>query len=78
METDYAVKRGEFSWALEQVKRGKKVYRPSWLNCVLGLSMGSPSSHDYIALFFPKAGLSTPYIPTHADLLADDWELFDD
>ena len=74
METDYSVKRGEFSWALEQVKRGKKVARPMWANSCLVLSPVTKKSFPYIAICYPLSKMSVPYIPTQADLLADDWE----
>ena len=73
METDYSVKRGEFSWALEQLKRGKKVKRNPWVSTYLQLIGESETFLAFIAMRFTTDERIVPWTPTHADLLADDW-----
>ena len=76
MDTEYAVKRGEFSWALEQLKRSKKVTRPCWgIATCLFISTETKKRLPFIAIHCSITNKYGPWIPSHDDILADDWQL---
>ena len=80
MSEEYAVKRGEFSWALEQLKRGKKVTRAcdgdNWFIALQARSPLSKMTQEYI--YMNCDGDMMPWHPTDADLLDDDWRLVEE
>ena len=76
---DYAIKRGEFSWALEHLKDGRRVTRAGWNGKGMYIALHTPTADEamtesYVYIKNAQDGL-TPWICTQGDLLADDWEL---
>lgn len=68
----------DFSEALQLLKQGKFVYRTKWRN-------NNKYSYHYIGLkgkriygelTLDNKKVDSPYVPSHEDLLATDWELY--
>lgn len=68
----------DFSEALRRIKNGEGAYRCNWQHkdcLVVAVIPDGPSipSAPFLCLFTP-AGNSVPWIPSHVDLFANDWE----
>ena len=81
----YEVRRGQFGWALEEMKRGHRLRRFDWADkttwvCFIGTASSTGASfggihwQDYIAMKTPTNTM-VPWTPTQTDILAEDWEL---
>ncbi|WP_419917498.1 DUF2829 domain-containing protein [Candidatus Poriferisocius sp.] len=84
MTEGYAVRKGEFSWALELLKQGKRVCRRGWNGRGMWLVLlKRPGSFNiggaaypmqsYVAMKTMQSSL-VPWLCSQTDLLADDWE----
>ena len=65
----YEIRRGEFGWALEEMKRGEIVRRPEWEDGITWQLLDGKylfSTHD--------EGTIIKALHTH-DILANDWAL---
>ena len=84
----YEIRRGSFSWALEEMKRGRRLRREGWTDksvwvryvghaAVSGATfegeLGTYHWQSHLAL---KTLTDTfvPWTPTQTDILATDWE----
>ena len=86
MSEDYSVKKGEFSWALELMKQGKRVKRSGFAWTIKIKKCPEPKfaladmladmTEDYI--YAERDNMRGPWVATNADLLAADWELAED
>ena len=66
-----------FGVALEEMKKGGRVQRDSWNGRGMWLKMHVPPTTFYLPYFLIRTaeGAHAPWLPSHADLLADDWKL---
>lgn len=67
----------DFAWALQQLKRGKKVTRSGWNGKGMWLELQRPDANSkmkrpYIFIT-PDAEHVVPWVASHADLLGEDW-----
>lgn len=71
-----------FSWALKQLKLGKKLRREGWNGKGLCVEMQTPDAHSkmtnaYLFLSTPLESPHTysrvPWVPSQGDLMALDW-----
>ena len=86
----YEIRKGEFSWALEEMKRGERLSRVDWTDKGIfvrfvgysGVSeasfvgeLGTYHLQDFIAM---KTATDTivPWTPNQTDILAEDWEIY--
>ncbi len=74
----YAVNR--FGWALEQLFCGRRVRRRGWTgHATQSIELQRPDKHSkmtYAYMFINTVqGGRVPFIPSHGDLLSDDWEI---
>ncbi len=71
-------KTGSFSWALEALKDGKKMYRAVWENWQYA-QIQKPGQNCKMTLSYlfwsPQPGLLIPWTPSQSDILCDDWEI---
>ena len=86
----YEIHRGQFGWALEEMKRGRRLRRAVWngkvftrfigYGAVTGASfegeLGTYHWQDHIAMV-TLTDTIVPWTPTQTDLLAEDWEHYD-
>ena len=84
MSEEYAVRVGEFSWALEMLKMGHRVARSGWNGKGMWLVLKKPGlegSHPFDLPLHPYVAMCTvdktlvPWLCSQTDMLADDWEL---
>ena len=75
----YEIKRGEFGWALEELKRGKRVRRPHWRSdpeCLaqVGMPTGDNGRVLYAKIVMVgKFGEWCGWTAKSDDMLATDW-----
>ena len=83
----YEIRRGEFGWALEEMKRGRRVARAGWNGKGMwirfigyaGTSAKFAGDHgtyhwqDFIAMKTVQDTM-VPWLCSQTDLLAEDWE----
>ena len=80
----YEVRRGQFGWALEEMRRGRRLRRFDWDDkttwvCFVGYASSTTATfegihwEDYIAMKTPTNTV-VPWTPTQTDILAEDWE----
>jgi hypothetical protein len=71
----------DFGGALEALKAGYKVSRPSWNGKGMWLLLQIPDQHSkmthpYIYIEYPIAeGCRVPWMASQTDMLAEDWEI---
>lgn len=71
---------GDFSWALDRLKRGFRVYRAGWNGKGMWIALQDPDAHSKMSL--PYIFLHTaqaqrvPWLASQTDMLAEDWETF--
>ena len=85
----YEIRRGQFGWCLEEMKRGRRLCRDDWADGVfvrfVGYSAtsaafeGAHGTYHWQDCIAMKTATDTmvPWTPTQTDLLAEDWEHFD-
>ncbi len=71
---------GDFSWALDRLKKGLRVYREGWNGKGMWIALQEPDSHSKMSLpyIFLHTALSqrVPWLASQTDLLAEDWGTF--
>ena len=84
----YEIRRGEFGWALEEMKRGRRLRRSDWTDedvfvrfvgysATTGASFeGDLGTYHWQSFIAMKTLTDTivPWTPNQTDILADDWE----
>jgi len=94
MTEKYEIRRGEFGWALEELKRGKLVRRPGWNGKGMFLSFLENKHGEVYTIKrerysteYPWANfivmktadnMIVPWLASQTDILATDWEHYDD
>ena len=79
---------GNFGWALEMLKSGKKVAREGWNGKGMWLLLQVPDEHSkmslpYVYIEYPEGhpaypnGSRVPWLCSQTDMLSEDWELVD-
>lgn len=73
----------DFSWALEEVKRGHAIQRKGWNGKDLRVKFYCPEEEDVMTLPFlyiqypndsqNTPGARVPWVATQTDILANDW-----
>lgn len=71
--------RGSFSWALGCLKGGISVTRGAWSGTGQSLLLQKPNSSSkmtipYFCIRLFSGGF-VPWVPSHLDLMAEDWEI---
>ena len=88
----YEIHRGEFGWALEEMKRGRRLRRSDWPDDnvfvrFVGYAAATGASFEgELGLYHWQSFLAmktytdtiVPWTPNQTDLLATDWEHYDD
>ena len=84
----YEIRRGQFAWALEEMKRGRRVRRADWASAEVFVrfigytaaagalfegELGTYHWHSFIAMK-TETDTIVPWTPTQTDILAEDWE----
>lgn len=80
----------DFSWALQQLKAGKKVARTGWNGRGIFIAMQFPDHQSKMTrayIYIDTTGLQTdnpdaprccvPWLASQTDMLADDWVIVD-
>lgn len=64
-----------FSTALENMKAGMRVGRPSWVGAWVSVEYPASSSDMTVPYLYVKMidGEKMPWTPDHEDLFAEDW-----
>ena len=69
---------GDFSWALDELKEGHKMYRRAWGNWKF-IKIERPDGNGPMTLSYiytnPAQGLLIPWTATQVDMMAEDWEI---
>ena len=68
----------DFSWALREAKRGKKIQREGWNGKGLTVQMqapddGSKMTLPYLYIEYPD-GRRCPWLASQTDIMSDDWD----
>lgn len=69
----------DFSWALKQVKAGKKIQRDGWNGKGLTVQAQYPDGQSkmtlaYLYIEYPD-GKRCPWLASQTDIMADDWNV---
>ena len=74
----YVIRRGSFSWALEEMKRGLIVTRPDSEYAMSMTEMVdiAPEVYSFIATDKEARVVAGSFRPDASDMAAEDWELF--
>lgn len=71
----------DFSEALYELKRGKKVTRSGWNGKGMWVALQTPDEHSKMrrpyVYMCPVDGALVPWVISQSDLLAEDWEVVD-
>lgn len=69
----------DFGWALGMLREGKRVRRRGWNGKGMWVAMQEPDVHSANTLPYlfmrTTCGNRVPWLASHTDVLADDWEL---
>ena len=76
--TNWTIKSGEFSWALEWLKRGAIVQRKGWVEKNIWLCLRRPDEDSvmtvpYIYMYTAEDDIA-PWTASQMDILAEDWQ----
>lgn len=69
---------GGFSWALDQLQDGQRLYRTVWKDWqYVAIERPNENSKMTCSFFYtsPEPGLLIPWTPSQSDLMAWDWEV---
>lgn len=68
-----------FSDALDLLKNGESMTREGWNGAhSIALVLGGPDFTDRVFVIYTSRGEVMPWLASQADLLAEDWRVFDD
>ena len=70
----------DFGWALKMLRDGERVFREGWNGKGMWLALQVPDAHSkmqrpYIYIKTAQDQL-VPWVASHGDLLAEDWQVF--
>ena len=69
---------GDFGWAIQQLKAGRRVTRMGWNGRGMYLELQVPDTNSKMTLpyiyMYTAQGHLVPWLASQTDMLADDWD----
>lgn len=80
-ENEAGINTYDFSSALDELKKGKKISRLGWNWKDMYLKLQTPDEHSFMTLPYIYIAIwiatRVPWLASQSDLLAEDWEIID-